>query len=293
MCAFLRPFDSFGGLTGRGTPLPIPNREVKPARADGTRRATSRESRSPPNSLKRAPETGLFSWPLRPRGAWRASRGRARGAGRCARRRGGCVTNMRRQALLGERVDRVERLGRRARLEGHELARLVEPEQRVGEPVRGAEQLGGGAVGLELPLRREEEVLRRGRDRREHEQQRALDEAADAAALDERGAGEHDRGGDQHVAVADVRELVREHALELGRGADRDEAARDRERRAARARGRPRTRAGTQSGSRYSFGVATPASAASRPTVECSAGASPSGSSRAPTSPSTARSWYQ
>src|SRR5215831_10446337 len=41
-------FHNFGGHTGRETPLPIPNREVKPARADGTRRATSRESRSPP-----------------------------------------------------------------------------------------------------------------------------------------------------------------------------------------------------------------------------------------------------
>src|ERR1051325_6538181 len=41
-------FDNFGGHTGRETPLPIPNREVKPARADGTWRETSRESRSPP-----------------------------------------------------------------------------------------------------------------------------------------------------------------------------------------------------------------------------------------------------
>src|SRR5438445_13242437 len=51
-------FHNFGGLTGRETPLPIPNREVKPARADGTRRATSRESRSPPIYLH---EAGL--WP--------------------------------------------------------------------------------------------------------------------------------------------------------------------------------------------------------------------------------------
>src|SRR4051795_3849551 len=43
--------DNFGGHTGGETPLPISNREVKPARADGTRRATSRESRSPPISL--------------------------------------------------------------------------------------------------------------------------------------------------------------------------------------------------------------------------------------------------
>src|SRR2546430_12140934 len=55
-------FHNFGGLTGRGTPLPIPNREVKPARADGTRRATSRESRSPPNySSRRAAARGSSS----------------------------------------------------------------------------------------------------------------------------------------------------------------------------------------------------------------------------------------
>jgi RimJ/RimL family protein N-acetyltransferase len=51
----------FGGHSGGGTPLPIPNREVKPASADGTRRATSRESRSPPNYF-RGPKlaSGLF-----------------------------------------------------------------------------------------------------------------------------------------------------------------------------------------------------------------------------------------
>jgi hypothetical protein len=42
-------FTTFGGHSGGATPLPIPNREVKPASADGTRRATSRESRTPPN----------------------------------------------------------------------------------------------------------------------------------------------------------------------------------------------------------------------------------------------------
>jgi hypothetical protein len=38
-----------GGHSGGETPLPIPNRAVKPASADGTRRATSRESRTPPD----------------------------------------------------------------------------------------------------------------------------------------------------------------------------------------------------------------------------------------------------
>ncbi len=39
----------FGGYFEGETPLPIPNREVKPFRADGTARVTTWESRSPPN----------------------------------------------------------------------------------------------------------------------------------------------------------------------------------------------------------------------------------------------------
>src|SRR5262249_27279722 len=49
---------NFGGHTGRETPLPIPNREVKPARADGTRRATSRGSRAPPINFAKPPPCG-------------------------------------------------------------------------------------------------------------------------------------------------------------------------------------------------------------------------------------------
>jgi hypothetical protein len=48
-----------GGHSGGETPLPIPNREVKPASADGTRRATSRESRTPPVYLYGAATGGL------------------------------------------------------------------------------------------------------------------------------------------------------------------------------------------------------------------------------------------
>src|SRR5438046_9880197 len=55
-------FHNFGGLTGRETPLPIPDREVKPARADGTRRATSRESRSPPINFAKPAFGGLRSF---------------------------------------------------------------------------------------------------------------------------------------------------------------------------------------------------------------------------------------
>ena len=35
----------------RDTPVPIPNTEVKPSNADGTRRETSRETRKLPNLL--------------------------------------------------------------------------------------------------------------------------------------------------------------------------------------------------------------------------------------------------
>src|SRR3954470_18963552 len=43
----LVPLD-FGGHSEGETPLPIPNRAVKPLSADGTWWATARESRSPP-----------------------------------------------------------------------------------------------------------------------------------------------------------------------------------------------------------------------------------------------------
>ncbi len=50
-CNFLRECVSIkmsGGYTGGETPVPIPNTEVKPARADDTMIARSWESRSPP-----------------------------------------------------------------------------------------------------------------------------------------------------------------------------------------------------------------------------------------------------
>src|SRR6187549_3555674 len=52
-CAVLRArkrpvSQTFGGYCERETPLPIPNREVKPLSADGTWPARAWESRSPP-----------------------------------------------------------------------------------------------------------------------------------------------------------------------------------------------------------------------------------------------------
>src|SRR5512145_44836 len=55
-------FKVCGGYIGRVTPVPIPNTEVKPARADGTARVTVWESRSLPHFFE-----------ARQRKRWRAS----------------------------------------------------------------------------------------------------------------------------------------------------------------------------------------------------------------------------
>ena len=179
--------DNFGGHSGGETPLPIPNREVKPASADGTRRATSRESRSPPNYLRRAgrwPASLVFGATaartfVTRRAASRASPGRARAAVARARRQAGASTNSAARPFLGERVDRVERLRRRARLERDELASSA----RAGSarrPARAATRRARQRSGRPRNSRfGETEVHERRRERAEHEQQRALEEAAD------------------------------------------------------------------------------------------------------------------
>src|SRR5262245_65205523 len=88
--------------------------------------------------------------------------------------------------FLGEWIDRVQRLGRRARLELDELAGLLEADQRIGEAVRRVAELGGRRIGEELSLRGEEEVHDRPGERAEREEQAPLEEAADPAALDDR-----------------------------------------------------------------------------------------------------------
>src|SRR5207247_303551 len=141
--------------TGGGTPLPIPNRAVKPASADGTRRATSRESRSPPNFFqgprKRPFSLGDCAQFLPPVGIEPSQPAHAL-ADRWMRDEECSET------LLGEGIEDVERLGRRIRAELDQLRSLLEPDQRVGEPVRRAAELGGAAIGIELALRREHEM---------------------------------------------------------------------------------------------------------------------------------------
>jgi hypothetical protein len=65
--ALLRiPISSFdykfpGGLTARVTPVPIPNTEVKPCRADDTALETTRERRSPPGLKSKAATPQAFA----------------------------------------------------------------------------------------------------------------------------------------------------------------------------------------------------------------------------------------
>ena len=46
---YLEGSKKYSGDSARDTPVPIPNTEVKPNNADGTRRETSRETRKPLN----------------------------------------------------------------------------------------------------------------------------------------------------------------------------------------------------------------------------------------------------
>jgi hypothetical protein len=49
-----------GDRTERVTPVPIPNTEVKPLRADGTARATLWETRSLPGLINKKPLASFF-----------------------------------------------------------------------------------------------------------------------------------------------------------------------------------------------------------------------------------------
>ena len=69
---------NFGGHSEGETPLPIPNRAVKPLSADGTWDSRPWESRSPPFLILSRPAGRLFLWALaRPPGFERDERARA------------------------------------------------------------------------------------------------------------------------------------------------------------------------------------------------------------------------
>src|SRR5437773_1286360 len=128
------PLTISGGHSGGGTPLPIPNRAVKPASADGTRRATSRESRTPPDYFQKGRRKRPFVVLGRPQLLAPVRVEIAQPADALADRR--MRHEQLRQAFFRERVDRVQRLGGRAGCKRDELARLLEPNERIGEPVR-------------------------------------------------------------------------------------------------------------------------------------------------------------
>ena len=68
---------------------------------------------------------------------------------------------------------------------------------------------------MQLPLGREHEVDERCADRREDVEEKAREPAAEPAHLDERRREQDDERLDEHVAPADVGELVRDRRFEL------------------------------------------------------------------------------
>ena len=211
---------------------------------------------------------------LRPRAAFAP-------VGSSARRRrtrsptGGCVTNSAARPFLGERVDRVERLGRRAR----RGTGTAPPSARAGS----ARRRGRAASRRSRRPRRSAANSRFVESSRwrnaaaigpRNDEQRALEPAADAARCSIIIADRTTSGVcTSHVAVVDLRELVREHALELGRRSSAEQpGARPRPPRHA-CRGRRRAPAGARrragraaaSGARRAPPAARPSSAPSAP----------------------------
>ena len=122
-------------------------------------------------------------------------------------------------AAAGERLDDVEALGRLVDLHRDRLAALLEPQQRRGEALGVAADLGAGRVGRVLALAGDRELDDRRGDRGEQDQrqrgdqaQRALVVAAEpqqhVAEVGDRAADRRGDRLDQRVAVADVGELV-------------------------------------------------------------------------------------
>ena len=117
--------------------------------------------------------------------------------------------------------------------ERDELHRGLEAHERVGEAVRRVAELGGEAVGLVLALRREQQVHDRCRDGPStNRSARCRKPPMRESSTIEPASTDRDRL-DEDVAVAQVRDLVRDDALELGRRADAEQADRQRERGAA------------------------------------------------------------
>ena len=119
---------------------------------------------------------------------------------------------------------------------------------------------------------RQHEVQDRRGDRAEEHEQRALEPAADAAHLDHHRRQDDERRLHCHVPVVNLRQLVGEHALELGGREHGQQPSRNRNGGTARAApGRERARMRVVQ--EVEPGLWDPARSASRSTVECTIGA--------------------
>ena len=87
----------YGGHSGRETPGPIPNPEVKPASANGTAPDRMWESRTPPNIT--LPMGAIFGWP--PSLSWGSSFARPSNSSRGVRARGRRSSSVERGSARG------------------------------------------------------------------------------------------------------------------------------------------------------------------------------------------------
>jgi hypothetical protein len=106
LCSFEGPpgaLDDSGGYGERETPLPIPNREVKPLSADGTWPSRARESRTPPVNFHRAsrPSGGSSAFCFGGPTPISAGRGTGRRAMRGVQPRGGARGGAPREGACG------------------------------------------------------------------------------------------------------------------------------------------------------------------------------------------------
>ena len=162
---------------------------------------------------------------------------------------GGCVENSFVDPDAFERIDDVERLGRRVDLHRQRLPAPLELLQRLGERLARSEHPRRGRVREVLALPRDGELEQRRRDRGDDDHQQAADRAervvvvvaAEEAHEEEDVRDRRDRAGDhrrdrrdEDVAVLDVRELVGEHAANLVAREVLQQPLRDRDRRVLR-----------------------------------------------------------
>jgi hypothetical protein len=148
------------------------------------------------------------------------------------------------EPALFERVDDMQGPGCRIADERDELTSLIEPLERIGQPVRRVAKLARAMVCRVFAPRREQAVRHRRGNRTEDEEQGALEPPTQPAQLEQRRGDDRRSRLDDDVTAFRVRDLVGEHAFELGRRQGGEQAGADRDRLSSAAPGGERARVG-------------------------------------------------